>query len=115
MTASRSAFPISCWNKSAAVEGMSADISVQNGLLVIKPMNDAPRYVLSELLAAITEENLHGEVDTGHAVGKRVRHSASHCPDEGEIISLDFDLQLGFEQKGEKACTWFSLRKPIIP
>ena len=52
-----------------AVEGMSADISVQNGLLVIKPMNDAPRYVLSELLAAITEENLHGEVDTGHAVG----------------------------------------------
>ena len=29
-------------------------------------------------------------------------HSASHCPDEGEIISLDFDLQLGSEQKGRR-------------
>ncbi len=29
----------------------------------------APRYTLDGLLAGVTEQNLHGEVETGDAVG----------------------------------------------
>lgn len=52
-----------------AVEGRSAEIVVRDGSLVVTPLDHAPRYDLSELLAGITEENLHGEVRTGPAVG----------------------------------------------
>ena len=52
-----------------ATEGMSAEIRVENGRLVIAPVDEWPRYELSDLLAGITEENLHGEIDTGRAVG----------------------------------------------
>lgn len=52
-----------------AAEGKSAEMVVRDGELVVTPLNRAPRYELSELLAGITEENLHGEVATGPAVG----------------------------------------------
>ena len=51
-----------------AVAGRTADISVQNGNLVVTPL-EAPVYTLDELLAGITEENLHGEIGTAFAVG----------------------------------------------
>ena len=47
------------------------DLSVVNGRLVIVPVVE-PGLTLHELLAQVTEENLHGEVDTGPAVGKEV-------------------------------------------
>jgi antitoxin MazE len=30
---------------------------------------DRPHYTLKELLAGVTPDNLHGEIDTGHSVG----------------------------------------------
>ena len=52
-----------------AVEGMSADVRVENGRLVIVPVGDEPRYVLSDLIDGITEDNMHGEIGTGTATG----------------------------------------------
>ena len=49
-------------------EGAIADISVQNGCLLIRPVG-GPRYDLAELVGRITETNLHVESDTGSAVG----------------------------------------------
>jgi len=42
-------------------------VSVIDGKLVLEPAK--PTYVLGELLAQITPENLHKEVETGTAVG----------------------------------------------
>ena len=50
------------------VEGSLANVSVENGRLVVTPVAK-PSYILSELLEAITPENLHVETDTGPAVG----------------------------------------------
>ena len=45
------------------------DVSVVDGQLVIAPAEE-PAVVLQELLAQVTEDNLHGEVHTGLAAGK---------------------------------------------
>lgn len=55
-----------------AAEGRSADISVRNGQLVVTPVDEMPSYDLAALLAGITEENVHGEVGTGHSVGNEL-------------------------------------------
>ncbi len=47
------------------------DISLADGELVIRPLAE-PKLTLRQLLARVTKENLHHEVDTGHAVGKEV-------------------------------------------
>ena len=39
--------------------------------LIITPMN-RERLTLEDLLAQVTEDNLHGEIDTGPAVGREV-------------------------------------------
>jgi antitoxin MazE len=62
--------------KSFAVEtGLCADAAVElslvNGALVVRPITPQP-VTLEELLRGITDENLHGEWDTGPAVGKEV-------------------------------------------
>jgi len=45
------------------------DVSVENGALIVRPiLPQAPS--LEQLLAGITPENLHGEVDFGRAVGE---------------------------------------------
>lgn len=49
-------------------EGVEVDLMVIDGNLVIKPRN-RKRYSLDELIAAITPENLHTEVESGIAVG----------------------------------------------
>lgn len=52
-------------------EGSVVDIEEQDGTIVIRQV--APKeYTLDELVAGITDENRHGEVDTGKAVGKEV-------------------------------------------
>jgi antitoxin MazE len=43
------------------------DVSLQDGKLVIAPVK--PTWTLEELLAQVTEDNLHGEQDFGEAVG----------------------------------------------
>ena len=52
-----------------AFAGREADITVQNGNLVVTPIK-APVYTLDELLAGMTPENLHGEYKATSAVGE---------------------------------------------
>ncbi|MCD6533135.1 MAG: AbrB/MazE/SpoVT family DNA-binding domain-containing protein [Deltaproteobacteria bacterium] len=47
------------------------DLSVNNGEIVIKPIIQK-EYSLKELLDGISENNLHGEFDTGAPAGKEV-------------------------------------------
>ncbi len=60
--------------KSMAVEaGMDRDTTVEiileEGMMIVKPVNPL-NYTLDSLLAQVTNENVHTEVDTGPAVGK---------------------------------------------
>jgi antitoxin MazE len=70
------------WGNSAAVRLPSAlldslnlkfdsrvEVFTQDDVIVIKPIKQES-LCLEKLLAGITPDNLHGEVDTGHAVGK---------------------------------------------
>lgn len=59
----------------ASEAGLSQDspveLKLEKGRIVIVPLaGDEPR--LADLLAAVTPDNLHGEVDTGDAVGREV-------------------------------------------
>lgn len=47
------------------------EVSLVDGRLVVIPIVD-PDLRLEQLLAQVTENNLHGEVKTGSAVGKEV-------------------------------------------
>jgi antitoxin MazE len=52
-------------------ENLPVDLSVTEGRLVVRPEPEhSPR--LEELLRGVTAENLHGEWETGPAVGKEV-------------------------------------------
>jgi antitoxin MazE len=53
----------------AVTEGASVDISVANGTLLVRPVDESHVYDLDALLCGITEENRHGEVATGESVG----------------------------------------------
>jgi antitoxin MazE len=46
-------------------EGTELDLTVENGCLVIQPR----RYSLEALMAEVTSENFHGEIEWGPAVG----------------------------------------------
>jgi len=52
-------------NKSAV------EITITDGQILIRPVQTQV-YRLDDLLAQITPDNLHGEFDTGDAVGKEV-------------------------------------------
>jgi len=47
------------------------EISVEEGRLILTPVNK-PKYSLDDLLAQITLESLHDEIDFGKPVGKEV-------------------------------------------
>ncbi len=49
--------------------GSPVAIALKSGKLIISPIN-APIYTLEDLLAQITENNIHIGVDTGPAAGK---------------------------------------------
>lgn len=46
----------------------SVELSLADGKLIITPVAE-PNLTLEQLLAKVTEENLHHEVDTGPAIG----------------------------------------------
>lgn len=48
------------------------DLSVFEGNIVVKPEKKKKRFTLEQLLADVTEENLHGEIDFGKPVGKEL-------------------------------------------
>ncbi len=49
-------------------QGMPVEVSLVEGKLVVTPVTD-PAFTLEQLLAGVTEENLHREVGTGPPVG----------------------------------------------
>ncbi len=49
-------------------EDSAVELSLEEGKLVIVPIL-RPHYALEALLAQVTPENLHGEVDTGAGAG----------------------------------------------
>ncbi len=49
-------------------QDMPVEVSLVEGTLVVAPVTD-PVFTLEQLLAGVTEENLHREVDTGPPVG----------------------------------------------
>lgn len=51
--------------------GSKVEIVLEDGQLRIVSVKE-PRYTLEELVAQITPENRHGEIDIGPAVGKEV-------------------------------------------
>jgi antitoxin MazE len=48
--------------------GSEVELTLDDGRLIVTPLAPAA-YDLEELLAQVTPENLHGEVDTGSSVG----------------------------------------------
>ena len=57
-----------------ASEGKRADMTIEDGALVIKVAKPRKRrrYRLEDLIAGITKENYHREVDWGGPVGNEV-------------------------------------------
>ncbi len=51
-------------------ENSPVELSLVEGRLVIAPLVEA--FSLDQLLAQVTDDNLHGEVDSGPAVGGEV-------------------------------------------
>jgi antitoxin MazE len=52
-------------------EQAAVELSVVDGKLLVVAER-RPRYALQDLLAQVTADNLHGEVDTGEAAGGEV-------------------------------------------
>lgn len=52
-------------------EHAPVELSLVNGKVVVEPVSPQP-LDLEELLRGVTEDNLHGEWDTGPAVGREV-------------------------------------------
>ncbi len=45
-------------------------VSIEEGKLLLEPIK--PSYSLEELLAGVTQDNLHAEIDTGFPLGNEV-------------------------------------------
>jgi antitoxin MazE len=58
-------------SEAGLAEDVPVELSLQNGKVVVKPVAEAP-VSLQELLRGIKPGNLHGEWDTGPAVGKEL-------------------------------------------
>ncbi len=52
-----------------ATENSAAELSVDDGRLVLKPVRGLPEFDLDALVAQISDENRHDEIATGAAVG----------------------------------------------
>jgi antitoxin MazE len=62
--------------KSFAVEskikqGSSVEVSLESGKIIVFPITEN-EISLDEMLAQVTPDNLHGEIDTGSSVGKEI-------------------------------------------
>lgn len=49
-------------------QDMVVEVSLFEGKLLLEPIIE-PKYSLEQLLADVTEDNLHHEVETGSAIG----------------------------------------------
>lgn len=50
-------------------DGSGVDVRIEDGKLVATPVHEVPTYSLDALLAGISDDNIHGEIGTGTAVG----------------------------------------------
>lgn len=55
-----------------AAEGSTAELSIEQGRIVIAPRAEPPRYTFEGLLAGITEDNLHDDQFDGRAGGDEI-------------------------------------------
>ena len=62
--------PKSLAEDSGVDTGSLVDLRVVRGKLIATPVRG--EYELEELLSGVSKENLHGEVDSGEAVGREV-------------------------------------------
>lgn len=75
--------PIAGWGNSPAIripkamldelqvdQGDDVDLAVEDGLLIVRPVN--PKLTLESLVAGITPENRHKQIDWGRPVGNEV-------------------------------------------
>ncbi len=58
-------------NQVQIAAGALVEMTCTDGSWLIAPV-DPPAYTLEELLAGVTEENLHGEIETGPPQGNEV-------------------------------------------
>ena len=63
--------PKSFANQIKIEQGSYVDLSTVEGKLIARPM-EQQEYSLEQLLAGITDQNIHAEVDTGNAIGKEI-------------------------------------------
>jgi antitoxin MazE len=63
--------PKSFAKETAIDQGSLLDLSIVDGKLVATPITER-EYSLEALLAGVTEENIHSEIDTGEPVGKEI-------------------------------------------
>jgi len=54
-------------SETGIIEGSEVEITLDDGGIFIHPA--APRYRLEDLVAGITPDNMHGEVNPGASVG----------------------------------------------
>ncbi len=52
--------------------GKEADLQIRDGSLVVTPVKVVPTYDVKALIAGITPENVHEQIDTGEPVGSEV-------------------------------------------
>jgi antitoxin MazE len=52
-------------------EDYPVEITLEEGRIIISP-GGKPHFTLDELLAGVTDENIHSEINTGPAVGNEV-------------------------------------------
>lgn len=48
------------------------NINLKNGSIILTPVKTKPKVTLEDLLAGVTAENVHKEVDWGQPVGKEI-------------------------------------------
>lgn len=57
----------SLWAKDNGIKsGSKVEVIIEKGKMVIRPQKKS----LDDMLALVTEENIHSEISTGYAVGK---------------------------------------------
>ena len=64
-------FPGSLAEEAGVVEGSVVDLRVGNGNLIMR-VGPADAIYLEDLLNEITDENIHGKIDTGDALGGEI-------------------------------------------
>ncbi len=53
-----------------ACEHGRAELTIEDGKLVVAPLDQTPEFDLDALVAQITDDNRHDEIGTGPAVGE---------------------------------------------